>query len=145
MTILAKALMISVFAATAVTPASVSAQNSMADQRRHDDRANTGFSTRRDTTGADREGGYIRYTMSHSGNTRSARSSDEAERQFRRGNDAYAAGQYGSACVSFRHARNLFARVDDTQMKEVSSSLANDACAMARANTSGPARAYRSG
>ena len=115
------------------------------DQRRHDQKANQGFSTNRDTTSGYREGGYVRYSMSNAGNSRLARSSEEAEKQHRRGEDAYAAGNYGSACMSFKHAKNLYARIGDTQMSEASATLAQDACTMARANSSGPGRAYRSG
>ena len=136
------AIMFSVTALVGVLtlPGIATAQNpfSAAEQRRHDDKANQGFSTRRDTTGTDRDGGYIRYSMGYrSGSSRSARSSEEAERQYRRGEEAYAAGEYSDACLAFRHAKNLYARVGETQMSEASASLAKDACTTARASRSG--------
>ena len=102
-------------------------------ERRHDQQANQGFATSRNTT-RERTGGYVSYRMGYPSNSRMARSSDEAEKQFRRGGDAYAAGDYGLACRSYKHAKNLYARVGDTQMSEASATLANDTCSTARAN-----------
>lgn len=102
------------------------------EQARQDRKTNEGFSTAR-TTQPD---GNVRYAMNGS-NVRRLQSSEEAERQFERGHDAYANGAYGSACLAFRHAKNLYARARDREMSETSASLARDACTMARANGTG--------
>ncbi len=140
-----KVLTILTIAMTMSLPVMAGAQDYRnGDEARHDRKANEGFSTNRSTVGSDRNGGTVRYSMANTDGARPTRSTQEAEKQFRRGNDAYADGQYGIACISFRHAKNLFARSGDGQMSEAASGLARDACAIARANSSGTSHVYRS-